>query len=1012
MDDDGHIFSRADLMTCLLKPASDRTPEDIDIIFSELIHLHAFQTKFDRMTVHAMSSVVEFESCSDAGHILFRQGDPGAYWYVIYRGAVEVKVSNSGDPADALAVCSLCAGHDFGELALLNDEPRKATVVSREACELLKVHKDAFKRLIERMHEKPTHTLESTIEESEELPQTTCEDLDSAVDEIIAPRSGDDDSAIDLSASRPLKMSQSVEIEEEEEQPLHRDVVRECLEKRPEERNMDDIEDILTEMNHIKAFSHLTSSVRTELCRVILYDVVEKAGGVLFRQGDEGTSWYVISKGSVNVEVNGIVVCALQEGEGFGELALVNDKPRAATIVTRQDDCHFWRVEKDDFKLILKDIERNTLTFEEHGQVVMVMENRVMNDEKQRGYVVMTATPEKLTERLEEDNSGDNADPAFMEDFLLMYRTMMTPMHLWEKLMARFHHVKADTVGKRVDNHKSKVAVLIYNWIIRHPRDFDDALYRELVAFSEILCKDNMEEEYLAIRSEIDQRSSVDTGGRGSLSSPSSPRKLRKESSINAPNPPAVSGQPSSPVPGSNVTPTMSRKEPNRSKSHSLSKSHKFFGSFRRLTTRYSGKDAPELMSSLSASTLPDRRLSVQTAQPNAAPEIDVLRVYRADESYKTLAVTHATSASELVDMVMQKFNMDAPRADYCLTEIKSTGEVRTFAPKESSIHSSMSLNGRLYIKHVTAEEQLAPSITSIERTTSPVLEMDTRELAKQLTLHDFELFARIDPVEYINQVWKRIDAMTANINTFTQRFNQVNLWVVTEICITRQVNKRVLVVKKFIKMAKYLRAANNFNSLFAVLSGLSNVSVSRLVGTWEKVPHKYIELFEELNSLMDPSRNMKSYRMLLINATPPLIPFFPILMKDLFFIHEGNDAKVKGLINYDKLRMISKIVRFADGMRSMPYDPQMLLQEGSKRRTTVHGGDDLSEKSVSAQRIEEYVKSFQVIDDQRVLANFPAKSNPPVAHARSGDGLSRQNKRIHTRIRARACARTQSQAA
>jgi CRP-like cAMP-binding protein len=51
----------------------------------------------------------------------------------------------------------------------------------------------------------------------------------------------------------------------------------------------------------------------------------------VFKQGDVGTSWYVIYRGSVNVVVNGVVVCALQEGEGFGELALVNDRPRSAS---------------------------------------------------------------------------------------------------------------------------------------------------------------------------------------------------------------------------------------------------------------------------------------------------------------------------------------------------------------------------------------------------------------------------------------------------------------------------------------------------------------------------------------------------------------------------------------------------------------------------------------------------------------------------------------------------------
>jgi len=49
----------------------------------------------------------------------------------------------------------------------------------------------------------------------------------------------------------------------------------------------------------------------------------------VFQQGDEGTSWYVILKGSVNVVIHGKgVVNMLKEGEDFGQLALVNNAPR------------------------------------------------------------------------------------------------------------------------------------------------------------------------------------------------------------------------------------------------------------------------------------------------------------------------------------------------------------------------------------------------------------------------------------------------------------------------------------------------------------------------------------------------------------------------------------------------------------------------------------------------------------------------------------------------------------
>ena len=44
----------------------------------------------------------------------------------------------------------------------------------------------------------------------------------------------------------------------------------------------------------------------------------------------------------------------LHEGDDFGQLALVNDAPRAATIVLGEDNCHFLRVDKQDFNRIIK----------------------------------------------------------------------------------------------------------------------------------------------------------------------------------------------------------------------------------------------------------------------------------------------------------------------------------------------------------------------------------------------------------------------------------------------------------------------------------------------------------------------------------------------------------------------------------------------------------------------------------------------------------------------------------
>lgn len=62
---------------------------------------------------------------------------------------------------------------------------------------------------------------------------------------------------------------------------------------------------------------------------------------------------------SVGCDADGAVctqglVTTLHEGEDFGQLALLNDAPRAATIILREDNCHFLRVDKQDFIRILK----------------------------------------------------------------------------------------------------------------------------------------------------------------------------------------------------------------------------------------------------------------------------------------------------------------------------------------------------------------------------------------------------------------------------------------------------------------------------------------------------------------------------------------------------------------------------------------------------------------------------------------------------------------------------------
>jgi CRP/FNR family transcriptional regulator/CRP/FNR family cyclic AMP-dependent transcriptional regulator len=80
------------------------------------------------------------------GEVIFHKGDPGDTLFVIVQGQVRIVLpAESGEEA-LLAV--LDEGEFFGELALIDEEPRSATCIAAEATETLMLHRDAFARAL------------------------------------------------------------------------------------------------------------------------------------------------------------------------------------------------------------------------------------------------------------------------------------------------------------------------------------------------------------------------------------------------------------------------------------------------------------------------------------------------------------------------------------------------------------------------------------------------------------------------------------------------------------------------------------------------------------------------------------------------------------------------------------------------------------------------------------------------------------------------------------------------
>ncbi|MEZ6094060.1 MAG: ATP-binding cassette domain-containing protein [Pirellulaceae bacterium] len=83
-------------------------------------------------------------------------------------------------------------------------------------------------------------------------------------------------------------------------------------------------------------------------------------GQEIIRQGEMGQEFFVIGRGEVDIEIDGKRVNSLQEGAFFGEVSLIKQQPRNATVRAK-DDVACFILDKDEFQSVID----SSTTFEE-----------------------------------------------------------------------------------------------------------------------------------------------------------------------------------------------------------------------------------------------------------------------------------------------------------------------------------------------------------------------------------------------------------------------------------------------------------------------------------------------------------------------------------------------------------------------------------------------------------------------------------------------------------------------
>jgi CRP-like cAMP-binding protein len=101
------------------------------------------------------SRIVEAFDCIEvkAGEIVIKQGDSGEYFYIVESGQLEVYMESCG--VHVKIGRTLLKGDYFGELALMYNTPRAATVISTELSTLWRIDRQTYRTIITR-HNKET----------------------------------------------------------------------------------------------------------------------------------------------------------------------------------------------------------------------------------------------------------------------------------------------------------------------------------------------------------------------------------------------------------------------------------------------------------------------------------------------------------------------------------------------------------------------------------------------------------------------------------------------------------------------------------------------------------------------------------------------------------------------------------------------------------------------------------------------------------------------------------------
>ncbi|KAK7130969.1 hypothetical protein R3I94_016192 [Phoxinus phoxinus] len=181
---------------------------------------------------------------------------------------------------------------------------------------------------------------------------------------------------------------------------------------------------------------------------------------------------------------------------------------------------------------------------------------------------------------------------------------------------------------------------------------------------------------------------------------------------------------------------------------------------------------------------------------------------------------------------------------------------------------------------------QLDETVQKKRKTSLLFDHLDASTLAGHLTYMEYKSFCKILFQDYHSFVMHGCTVDNPVLERFITLFNSVSQWIQIMVLSKPTAQQRATVISEFIKVAQRLLQLQNFNTLMAVVGGLSNSSIARLKDTQALIGSETRKVFDGLVELVTSSGNYSRYRQRFSECSGFRFPILGVHLKDLIAVH------------------------------------------------------------------------------------------------------------------------------